>query len=253
MDERPGPMKPKRIEILGVPVDAVTMTTALDHVREMIHTGDKTQAILAVNPEKVIAAQKNQDLVRTLRNASLVVPDGIGVVFAARLLGKGSIERVPGSDLMPEICRMSAKEGYRVFLYGAKPDIAARAAMVLQQRYPGLQVAGVQHGYVPEEEMDQFVETINSSGAEVLFVGLGSPRQEYWMERFRDRLNIKVCQGVGGTFDALCGYPKRAPLLFRKLNLEWLYRLATQPKRANRQIALPRFAAQVLMQVLGRR
>lgn len=253
MDDRTGSLRPKRIEILGVPVDAVNMETALYRVRAMIRAGDHAQSILAVNPEKVIAAQRDRDLLRTLHNASLIVPDGIGVVAAARLLGNGSMERVPGSDLMPEICRMGAREGYRVFLYGAKPGIASRAAMLLQQRYPGLQIAGIQHGYVPENEMEQFVETINSSGADVLFVGLGSPRQEYWMDRYRDRLNVKVCQGVGGTFDAICGYPKRAPRLFRKLNLEWFYRLATQPQRANRQKALPRFAAQVLRQAISRK
>ena len=214
-----------------------------------------TQVIAAVNPEKVIAAQRNPDLLRALENAALVIPDGIGVVFATRLLGKDRMERVPGADLMPEICRLASINGKSVFLFGAKEEIVHRAAAQLKTRYHGLIVAGTHHGYVAEEDMEQLVDTVNSSGADILFVGLGSPRQELWMERYRERLSVRLCQGVGGTFDAICGYPKRAPIALQKLHLEWLYRLVTQPQRAHRQLALPRFAAQVVRQLVfpGRR
>ena len=252
MDDRAISRRPERVDVLGVPVDAINMRSALELVRTIL-ADNETHTILAVNPEKVIAAQKNPALLRALCSATLVIPDGIGVVIAARLLGKATMDRVPGSELMPELCRLAAMEGYRVFLYGAKPDIASQAAELLQERYPGLKVAGVQHGYVSEARMDQLVETINASGADILFVGLGSPRQEYWMERYRDHLTVKVCQGVGGTFDALCGNPRRAPRLFRRLHLEWLYRLMTQPRRLTRQTALPRFAAQVLWRAVSRR
>lgn len=245
-------LEPERTEVLGVPVDAVNMATTLQLIREML-ASDHTHPVLAVNPEKVIAAQQDPVLLRVLQQASLVIPDGIGVVIAARLLQGVPMERVAGSDLMPAICRLAAEEGHSVFFYGAKPGVASRAAELLQQRYPGLQVGGVQHGYVPDEEMGQLLETINSSGAGVLFVGLGSPRQEYWMNKYRERLKVKVCQGVGGSFDAVCGNPRRAPKLFLRLNLEWLYRLVTQPQRLTRQTALPRFAAQVLRRTLSRK
>lgn len=252
MDDGTSALTPQRMDILGVPVDAVTMAGALVRVRAMLASG-RTHIILAVNPEKVMAAQRDRDLLAALNGAELVIPDGIGVVFAARLLGQASLERVPGSELMPAICHMAASEGYRVFLYGARPQAVARAALLLQERYPGLQIVGAQHGYVPETEMDDLIAAINASGADVLFVGLGSPRQELWMQRYRERLRVKVCQGVGGSIDAVCGHPKRAPLLFRKLNLEWFYRLVTQPQRAHRQAALPRFAAQVLRQAMIRK
>ncbi|MEX0729656.1 MAG: WecB/TagA/CpsF family glycosyltransferase [Aquisalimonadaceae bacterium] len=252
MDDRPFTPRPRRIEILGVPVDTVDMHAALHNVRALL-AGNKTHVILAANPEKVIAAQQDERLLRALHNASLVVPDGIGIVLAARLLRQGRMQRVAGSDLMTEICRMASPEGYRVFLYGAKPEIAAHAALRLQARFPGLKVVGTQHGYLPERRMDGLIDSVNDSGADVLFVGLGSPRQEYWMERHRDRLSVAVCQGVGGTFDALCGYPRRAPPLLQRLNLEWLYRLITQPRRANRQLALPWFVAQVLRQAVTRK
>jgi len=245
-------MTSTRLSILDVPVDAVDMESALEKVRDML-ADDKTNIIVAVNPEKVIAAQKNPDLLSALNNATLVIPDGIGVVVAARILARRSMERVPGSDLMPAICGLAVDENKSIFLYGAKPEIVSEAADELQERYPGLKVAGTQHGYVSEDEMAQLVESINVSGADILFVGLGSPRQELWMSRFQESLEVKVCQGVGGTFDALCGYPKRAPQFMQKLHLEWLYRLVTQPKRAHRQLALPRFAIQVFTHFITRK
>jgi N-acetylglucosaminyldiphosphoundecaprenol N-acetyl-beta-D-mannosaminyltransferase len=212
-----------------------------------------THVIAAVNPEKVIAAQQNPELLRALENAALVIPDGIGVVAAARLLRKGRMQRVPGSDLMPKICRLAANEDKSVFLFGARPEIVSKAAALLRERYPGLKVAGTQHGYVAQKDMKQLMDTINASGADILFVGLGSPRQELWMDQYRESLTVRICQGVGGSFDAICGHPKRAPVTFQKLHLEWLYRLVTQPQRAHRQLALPRFATQVVWQIIARK
>jgi N-acetylglucosaminyldiphosphoundecaprenol N-acetyl-beta-D-mannosaminyltransferase len=245
-------MNVERTEVLGVPVDAVNMQSALDRVR-MMFADTATHTIFAVNPEKVIAAQENPELLRALNNASLLVPDGIGVVFAARLLGKGRMERVPGSDLMPEICALAATEGYSVFLFGAKPGIADEAAAILQARYPGLRVAGTHHGYVPEGQTADLIRKINDSRADALFVGLGSPKQEFWLDQYRDHLDVRVCQGVGGTLDAICGNPKRAPRWVQRLYLEWLHRLLLQPRRARRQSVLPRFVRQVLERTLARK
>jgi len=244
-------MTPKRTEVLGVPVDAVNMQSALVAVRTML-ASDTNHLVFAVNPEKIMAAQENHGLRQALENASLLVPDGIGAVFAARLLHGIRMERVPGSDLMPAICELAASEGHSVFLFGAKPGVAAEAAGLLQKRYPKLWVADTQDGYVTEENTDALIERINSSGAAVLFVGLGSPRQELWLDRYRTRLATRVCQGVGGSFDAICGNPKRAPRIVQRLHLEWLHRLFLQPKRANRQSALPRFVRQVIKTALNR-
>jgi N-acetylglucosaminyldiphosphoundecaprenol N-acetyl-beta-D-mannosaminyltransferase len=175
-----------------------------------------------------------------------LIPDGIGVVFAVRLLTGRKINRVPGAELMPAICERAEKKGYRVFLYGAAPDVNEKAVEVLKSRYPGLQVVGNQHGYLEEGGMPTFIQAINASQADVLFVALGSPRQEIWVAKYLPQLNVKVCQGVGGTFDVLAGRVKRAPAIFRKLHLEWFYRLAAEPKRLLRQTALPRFVFQVI-------
>jgi len=239
-------MKPKRIEILGVPLDCVTMESALNLVDTMIK-GSTPQAIVAVNPEKVIKAQQDRFLLDQLKSSGLLIPDGIGVVLAARLLGLGRMERVPGSELMPAICARAAMNGYRIFLFGANPDVNERTAKALCDRFPGINIVGRQHGYLKDDEMPRLIDQINASGAEILFIALGSPKQERWIHAYLPQLKIKVCQGVGGTFDVICGKVRRAPLVFRKIHLEWLYRLMTQPSRILRQSALPQFTWKVFL------
>lgn len=244
-------IKPKRIEILGVPVDCVSMEDALRAADDMIG-GDSVHTIIAVNPEKVMKCRDDARLLSMIRNASLLIPDGIGVVLAARLFGLCSMQRVPGSELMPALCDLAAKKSYKVFLFGASPTVNHCAVEKLKSRYPGLQIVGHQHGFLQEAEMDRLVQTINTSQADILFLALGSPKQELWMEKYRQALNVKICQGVGGTFDVVCGTVRRAPLLFRKTHLEWLYRLLAQPKRLLRQTALPRFTLKVLAHMARR-
>lgn len=238
-------MNPGRIELLGVPVDCINMSQALGAVEEMIQD-DRPGTVIAVNPEKVIKARKNPSLLAQLREARLLIPDGSGVVMAVRLLGLGRMERVPGSDLMPAICELAARKGYRIFLFGASPEVNRDVIEALRRGFPGLRIVGGQHGYLKEDEMPALIDRINDSRAEVLFIALGSPRQEIWLARYLPLLKVKVCQGVGGTFDVLSGRVKRAPLTFRKMHLEWLYRLVSEPRRLSRQTALPRFAVQVL-------
>ncbi|WP_069472150.1 WecB/TagA/CpsF family glycosyltransferase [Candidatus Marithrix sp. Canyon 246] len=241
-------MKPKRINILGTPVDCVTMSTALDYVEDIILKANKPSSILAINPEKIIKAKKEPLLLKSLKQAKLVIPDGVGVVWAARLLGLGKMKRVPGAELMPAICERAAQKGYKLFLFGGKAEVNARAVAVLRKQYPGIQIVGHHHGYVSKQEMPNLIEKINTSEAEVLFIALGSPTQELWMEQYFPKLkNIKVCQGVGGTFDVIAGTIRRAPLIFRQLSLEWLYRLISQPRRFFRQVALPKFVYKIFV------
>lgn len=237
--------KPKRIEILGVPADCVGMGQALEVVDAFVK-GNRPETVIAVNPEKVMKARSNSLLLAQLRQSGLLIPDGIGIVYAARLLGLGRMERVPGSELMPAICERGAQKGYKFFLFGAAPEINQRTAEALRTSFPEIQIVGRQHGYLKEEEMPELIERINASGSDILFVALGSPGQELWMGRHLPKLKVKVCQGVGGTFDVLAGAVKRAPLFFRKMHLEWFYRLVSRPGRLLRQTALPQFAFQIL-------
>jgi N-acetylglucosaminyldiphosphoundecaprenol N-acetyl-beta-D-mannosaminyltransferase len=241
-------LKPIRIDILGVPVDCVDMAGALGAVQQMI-AGDRPQSVIAVNPEKVIKAQSDDGLRDQLKQAGLLIPDGIGVVLAAAILGLGAMRRVPGSELMPEICALAAAKGYGIFLFGASPEVNALASAELIKRYPKINIVGRQHGYVKDNEMSGVIERINSSGAQILFIALGSPKQEQWMATHINSLNsVRVLQGVGGTFDVIAGRVQRAPAVFLRLNLEWLYRLLAQPKRILRQTALPRFVYRVLVE-----
>ena len=239
-------MTPERIEILGAPVDCVSMAGTVEFVEASIQAGRQV-SVLAVNPEKIIKAQTDATVMRLLRNAGLLIPDGIGVVLAARIFGLGKMQRVPGSELMPKLCELAAHKGFKVYLFGASPEVNSRAVQCLLERYPGLQIAGHQHGYVNDVDMPELIERINASEAQILFVALGSPRQEMWIEHYAPHLNVKIFQGVGGTFDVIAGTVKRAPWLFRTAHLEWFYRLMTQPKRLLRQTALPKFVYQVLL------
>jgi len=151
---------------------------------------------------------------------------------------------------MPAICRLAADKGYRVFLFGASPEVNKRTREVLIEKYPGIQVVGNQHGYISDGRMSGLIERINSVQTQILFIALGSPKQELWMEEHLPELNIRVCQGVGGTFDVIAGHVRRAPFIFRKMHLEWFYRLASNPRRLLRQTALPRFMFQVLKEKL---
>jgi N-acetylglucosaminyldiphosphoundecaprenol N-acetyl-beta-D-mannosaminyltransferase len=238
--------KPLRTEVLGVPVDCITMDGALDFAERLIDDGSKGQYILAVNPEKVMVLRNNDALRKTFSGAAMLIPDGIGVVWAMRWLKGLNAFRVPGSELMPKLCELAARKGYGIFLFGSKEEVSRGAAEKLVQRYPGLRIAGRANGYLKEEEMPELIERINASGAEILFVALGSPKQEQWIQKWLPQLNVKICQGIGGTLDTIVGTVKRAPELFCRFGLEWFYRLITNPKRIRRQIVLPVFALRVL-------
>ncbi len=232
---------PQRLDILGLPVDAVNMQSALEYVENHISNEKDAGCILAANPEKIYAARRSSLLQNLFEHAALIVPDGIGVVFAMRRLHGIRTRRVPGADLMQEICGLSAKKGFRIFLYGAKEDVNRKATEELKNRYPEIQIAGRANGYVGQEEMPALIRQINDSKTDILFVALGSPKQEEWLEKHLPQLKVKLCQGIGGTLDTIAGTVKRAPIFMQKLNLEWFFRLLMQPSRFFRQRVLLAF------------
>jgi N-acetylglucosaminyldiphosphoundecaprenol N-acetyl-beta-D-mannosaminyltransferase len=237
-----------RVRILGVPVDCVNVTVALKNIEEIIAKGKSGHYIMAVNPEKVIAARKRPFLKKMFEQASFLLPDGIGVVMAMRMLHGIKNGRVAGADLMQKLCERAAKRGYRIFVYGAREAVNQKAVTILRERYPGLKIVGRCHGYVGEEQMDELIAAINASDADILFVALGSPKQEEWIDQHVGKLHVKVCQGIGGTLDVIAGNVKRAPGIFCALGLEWLYRLLAEPKRWKRQLVLPVFAGKVIQE-----
>jgi N-acetylglucosaminyldiphosphoundecaprenol N-acetyl-beta-D-mannosaminyltransferase len=241
-----------RLGILDLWVDPVTMEQAVTKVEEFVEHGARPHSIFAVNPEKNFSVPRNPLLLESFRDADLLIPDGIGVVLAARLLHRAHLGRVPGVELMAEICRLSAARGYRVFIYGAREEVSLGAAQILEKRFPGLSIVGRANGFVPEERMPELIAQINDSGAQILFLALGSPRQEKWFASYRSQLrSVRVCQGIGGTLDTITGNVRRAPRIFCRCNLEWLYRLLKEPSRIARQKVLPIFAARVLISRLN--
>lgn len=243
-------MNKTRISVTGVPVDNVDMDGAVAHALEMLKQ-DQQCTIFAMNPEKAIAARDNPELYQCLASAGLLIADGIGIILASRLHGIPFKSRVPGSELMPKLCEMAAANGYSVYLFGAKETTNQLAAEKLKQTYPELVIAGRHNGYVSDDEMPALIDDINQSGANLLFVALGSPKQEYWMSQYQAQLNVTILQGVGGTFDVISGTVKRAPKFWRMLHLEWLYRLLSQPRRFIRQSKLPAYVWLVISSKLG--
>jgi len=240
-------VSPGRLKILNIWVDPVSMPEAIQKIDSFVTCGNRPHAVFAANPEKNYSVPQDPLLYETFRSADLLIPDGIGIVLAARALYGKKFSRVPGVELMEEICRLAAKRDFGVFFYGAKEEVSSKATAELLSRYPNLRIAGRANGYVSESEMPGLIERINASGAEILFLALGSPRQEKWFSRYRDQLtSVRVCQGIGGTLDTLAGTTKRAPAWWCRNSMEWLYRLLAEPSRIGRQKVLPVFAAEVL-------
>lgn len=241
----------KRLKILDIWVDPVNRRDAVKKVEEFLKWGKRPYSIFAANPEKNFTVPKDPLLYNVFKNADLLIPDGIGIVMAARILYGAKLSRVPGVELMENICELAAKKGKKVFIYGAGEEVNKSAVEKLVIRYPGLDISGRSNGYVDEKEMGDLVNRINESQAEILFLALGSPKQEKWFETYKNFLtNIKICQGIGGTLDTIAGNVKRAPESWRQCSAEWLYRLISEPKRIKRQKMLPVFAALVLIHKL---
>lgn len=241
----------ERLNILDLWVDPVDMPKALETVCRFVDQGTRLHTVFASNPEKNFSVPKDAFLYGMFRQADLLIPDGIGMVLAARLLHGQRLERVPGCELMQNICGLAAEKGYGIFIYGAREEVNARAAEVLEERYPGIRIAGRSHGYVKKDDMPRLIDHINGSGARILFLALGSPAQERWIADYGNKLeHVRVCQGIGGTLDVLAGTVKRAPEVYCRLGLEWFYRLMEDRSRIERQKVLPVFAWKVMVQKL---
>jgi N-acetylglucosaminyldiphosphoundecaprenol N-acetyl-beta-D-mannosaminyltransferase len=194
-----------------------------------------------------MAAQKDADFMAVLRQAALCIPDGVGLLWAARIMGQRLPERVAGSELVYHLAGLAAENGWRLFLLGAGPGVAEAAAAVFQERFPALTIVGTYAGSPDPAENESIVELINDSTADLLFVAYGAPKQDKWIARNRERLTtVRVALGVGGSLDFISGRSVRAPRWLQRLGLEWLYRLVREPWRWRRMLALPHFALRVV-------
>ena len=237
----------RRLRILNIWVDPVDMKQAVARARVYLEQSGPPRSVFAANPEKNFSVPKDPVLLETFRSADLLIPDGIGVVVAARILHGARLSRVAGVDFMEQLCALAAATGKRIFLFGGGEEVNRVAAERLVKRFPALRIAGRCHGYVKDDEMPAVIDAINRSEAEILFLAMGSPKQEKWFASHKDRLaKVKVCQGIGGTLDVVAGTVRRAPAMWRRCCAEWLYRLIREPARIRRQRLLPVFALHVL-------
>lgn len=227
-----------RVEVLGVGFDNLTREETIESCMKLIDE-HASAYMVTPNPEIVMASWDNEDLKTAAKNADLVISDGIGVVKAAKILGTPLKERLPGIEICEAVIERLAPEGKSVYLLGAKPGIAEKAAENLVKKYPGLVIAGTQDGYFKETE--PVVAAINEAKPDFLMVCLGAPKQELWMYENASKLDVGLMGGLGGSLDVFAGVTLRAPKIWQKLGLEWLYRCLKEPWRFKRIARLPLF------------
>lgn len=243
-------MKPATV--LGVPIAPVDLEEAVEWITRLMAAGGHHQ-VVTVNPEFLVAARYRPDFGAVLRRAALATADGVGVVLAARLQGTPLRGRVTGTELVLALARRAATEGWRLFLLGAAPGVAERAAEALAREVGGVRIVGTFAGSPRPEDEATILARLGSAQPDLLFVAYGAPAQELWLARNLARTTAVVGMGVGGAFDFLAGIKPRAPRLLQRLGLEWLYRLWREPWRARRMLALPAFVALILRGILARR
>jgi len=234
-----------RIDVLGVGFDSCTMEQAVAEALRLI-ASEGSHYIVTPNPEIVELCRENQELLDTVNAADMVLPDGIGIMYGAKILGTPLRQRLPGADFAGFLMEAMAKNGITLYLLGAKPGVAEQAAVELRKKYPGLKIVGTGDGYFKEDA--PVTAAIRESGAQVVFVCLGAPKQELWMAEHGAETGAHLLIGLGGCLDVFSGNVKRAPVIFRKLGLEWFHRLVTNPSRAGRMMKLPRFMVHVIQE-----
>jgi N-acetylglucosaminyldiphosphoundecaprenol N-acetyl-beta-D-mannosaminyltransferase len=241
------------LTVLGCRVDAIGRDEAVSSIAQLANAGGAA-LVVTLGVEMVMAAQSNEQFRRTINGAAIVTCDTIGLLLASRQRGGPLRERVTGVELVDALAARSAARGdVRLYLLGGAGDTAARAAEALRRRYPGVSIAGARDGYFRPEESDAVAVAIRASGANVLLAGLGSPKQELWLARYLSLTGCGAGIGIGGSLDVQAGNVERAPAFFQRAGLEWAYRLAKEPRRWRRQLALPRFAVAAVTEALTAR
>ena len=236
----------EKINIRGVFFDNVDMNSAMESVKTLVNT-EGLSYMFTPNSEIVQNCIENPEMYKIINSADLVIPDGIGVVYASKVLKTPLKAKVPGCEVAERLMEYAAQTGDGVFFFGGgkktdeKEAVSVLAAQKMCEKYKGLNIVGTRDGYFSQEDVPSIIEEINASGAKILFVCLGAPKQEKWIYDTRDALKVNFAAGLGGTLDVFAGTAKRAPAFFLKTNLEWLYRLLCMPSRIGRMMKLPKF------------
>ena len=235
-----------KINVRGVHFDNVNFDEAMEKVKELV-ASEGVSVMYTPNSEIVQACIENNELYKVINSADLIIPDGIGVVYASKILGTPLKQKVPGCEVAEKLMEYASQSGDGVFFFGGGKKTEEREAVgviaseKLKEKYPGINIVGTRDGYFKPEDVDGIIDEINNSGAKILFVCLGAPKQEKWIYENRDKLKVNFTAGLGGTLDVFAGVAKRAPAFFLKTNLEWFYRLLCMPTRIGRMMKLPKF------------
>lgn len=234
-----------RVNLLGAPIDNLNMQENVQQVVELVRGGNP-HMIITLNPEYLYRAQNQPELMKLVHEADLVTPDGAGIVWATKVAGTPIPERVTGIDLMLNLLPVAEKNSWGIYLLGSAPGIAEEAAANLKKQYPSLNIVGTHHGYFKADEEEELVARIAAAQPHLLFVALGMPRQEQFIAKYKEQMQVPVSMGVGGSLDVIAGRVQRVSPWLQKLQLEWLGRLMKEPHRWRRQLVLPKFAALVI-------
>jgi N-acetylglucosaminyldiphosphoundecaprenol N-acetyl-beta-D-mannosaminyltransferase len=235
---------PERIQILGLPVDRVTMPQAIERIESFL-AEDRFHLVLTADSSMLVLGSEEPEMAAIFHEASLVTPDSVGVLWAARRKGTPLPEKVSGVDLVDHLCAGSARHGYSIYFLGAAPGVAEEAAAALRKRHPGCRILGCRDGYFPKSQDAEVASEIGKLHPDILLVAMGIPRQEKFLVAQAERHRARVGIGVGGSFDVYSGRVKRAPKLLQRLSLEWLWRLLLNPKKLPKAATLPRFVWKV--------
>lgn len=239
-----------KTDIMGLQFDNITMEEALDAAKALLQ-GEHAARVVTPNAEIAYEALHDENTRTLLNSAELMLPDGAGVVLASKILKTPLKQKVAGVDFADGLLGVLETTGQSLYLLGSKPGIGELAAQKMTQKHPKLKIAGIADGYFQDEA--PVIDKINASGADVLFVCLGAPKQEQFMARHQMALHVKLMAGLGGTLDSFAGTVKRAPKWMIRLNLEWLYRLIKEPKRFKRMLRLPKYLWAVVCKRIGGR
>ncbi len=244
----------EKINVLGVPVHKVDMNEALNTASSFFEN-DKKSVIITPNSEIVMMAKDDEQFLNIIKEADLVIPDGIGLVIASKIIKNPLKERVTGIDLMENILNYCNESNKSIFILGGKPGVADKAVENIVEKYPNIKKSGAHHGYFKghhighegHDEEKEVLKKINELKPDILFVAFGAPKQELWIQKYKDEVNVSVLMGVGGSVDVYAGEVTRAPEFYQKFGLEWLYRLVKEPWRYKRMMLLPKFIVHVII------
>ncbi len=244
----------EKVRIFGVEIQNTRLEDVVLKLEEYLK-GESLRTIYTPNTEIVMAAKEDHELRDLINKGDIVIPDGIGLIYGSRIKKKPLKERVTGFDTSMKLLDIANKNSYSIYLLGGKDGIAKGAAERINRDYPNIKVSGFHHGFFKgshlglqdEPEEERIIEEINNTNPDIIFVGFGFPKQELWIDSNKDRIRGRVIIGNGGVMDILAGNAKRAPEIFIKLGLEWFYRLMQNPSRIKRQMALPMFLINVIL------